>query len=926
MDEQRLPFPIAGTRTSGDGDPALGRGDAARLLYLVNLIADTAGVPVYGLARQTPYGMVTASVHGPLAFKSIRSDEEAASDEEEEAAPLVRLVWLPEGFVITPRSSEAPDGYGMPPTPNKRGTAGGPIREVILNRFRDNQYPDALFQRANGPIPDATRVCAANLFYMDWEVEPGSFSIGMPIQAGGKRLWRAQFVRRFETNFSEPETAQWHCHRPSYASESALHRYLREQANMLRTAASVPPLSPPLRGTEGLLSESPIYMAGWSGIVGHDSRAFRPGHQDFTERSTYRDLVPYASAENLFHASASAGVGMDFARMAMDGWRNSPEHYATLTTDWAEAGEGYASVDSAIRPVTGKKISGVQLPPYGLDAPVQQVSPPQGMVMATQIFSGRLRFVDSGACGRELPGGKSRVGLKANRQGAAFMPPFRTAARADPSFRPPIAVAFKGRTIPIWEESDGPVVSILAAKHIVVNDKDVLRVVTLERALTPSGLDPDTLDGTSYPAYVVVRDGAVNDYVRTQRAVEWFQIPPTSSLLSNVKLSESGNKAVFCYAVPEPHLSRFGNVRQFWDFSEGNIRTDNPDGTDQYGNYTGGAGYVWGEVLHFVEWKSGSGFSELFTDSIDIEPTYSLDGGVGKIKTVCSGSYKLFADYEGERLVYATVHVDSELSTQATYIGANHAYYRKLFGKIVFPNGEELVYVDTITTLAGGVSGTYAQILWMDILRPQDVVVLSHALSGGLRPASRCSIVSRGKTVKTQADVIAAPADDMMFVITSMDYSRAPSGIITFSAHHQSGLKQYVSTTVSGGGMSEQPSVSFTPLVDGRHTPPFPYKAALAGLGFGNESKAHGFNLKKINHFDLVGPEIHSPILGVVDSIQAEFYRGEAIVAGKVGSPFDLPGRGWVGEDQYFYESSLDLKAITGIPDLKDNILPIGAI
>ena len=84
MDEQRLPFPIAGTRTSGDGDPALGRGDAARLLYLVNLIADTAGVPVYGLARQTPYGMVTASAHGPLAFKSIRADEEVAEEEEPE--------------------------------------------------------------------------------------------------------------------------------------------------------------------------------------------------------------------------------------------------------------------------------------------------------------------------------------------------------------------------------------------------------------------------------------------------------------------------------------------------------------------------------------------------------------------------------------------------------------------------------------------------------------------------------------------------------------------------------------------------------------------------------------------------------------------------------------------------------------------------
>ena len=75
MDEQRLPFPIHGTRLSGVGDPARGVGEAARLLYFVNLIAETANVPVFQLSRQTPYGRVTASVHGPLAFKSVRADE-----------------------------------------------------------------------------------------------------------------------------------------------------------------------------------------------------------------------------------------------------------------------------------------------------------------------------------------------------------------------------------------------------------------------------------------------------------------------------------------------------------------------------------------------------------------------------------------------------------------------------------------------------------------------------------------------------------------------------------------------------------------------------------------------------------------------------------------------------------------------------------
>ena len=88
MDEQRLPFPIHGTRLTGDGDPQRGVGEAARLLYFANLIAQTAGVPVYRLSRQTPYGQVTASVHGPLAFKtahSVAEPEELPPEEEAEA-------------------------------------------------------------------------------------------------------------------------------------------------------------------------------------------------------------------------------------------------------------------------------------------------------------------------------------------------------------------------------------------------------------------------------------------------------------------------------------------------------------------------------------------------------------------------------------------------------------------------------------------------------------------------------------------------------------------------------------------------------------------------------------------------------------------------------------------------------------------------
>lgn len=55
-----------------------------------------------------------------------------------------RMVWMPEGFWLTPRNSEAPNGWGLPIV-DGAPTAGGPITQVIINRQAKNNYPDELF-------------------------------------------------------------------------------------------------------------------------------------------------------------------------------------------------------------------------------------------------------------------------------------------------------------------------------------------------------------------------------------------------------------------------------------------------------------------------------------------------------------------------------------------------------------------------------------------------------------------------------------------------------------------------------------------------------------------------------------------------------------------------------------------------------------
>lgn len=90
MDEQRLPFPVHGTRQDMDSPPD-GSGEAARLLYFTNLIAGTAGVPVFSLQRQTPWGGVSTSVHGPLAFKRVQGSPAPVQEDEEQPPPNLFL-------------------------------------------------------------------------------------------------------------------------------------------------------------------------------------------------------------------------------------------------------------------------------------------------------------------------------------------------------------------------------------------------------------------------------------------------------------------------------------------------------------------------------------------------------------------------------------------------------------------------------------------------------------------------------------------------------------------------------------------------------------------------------------------------------------------------------------------------------------------
>lgn len=913
MDEQRLPFPIAGTRTSGDGDPALGRGDAARLLYLVNLIADTAGVPVYGLARQTPYGMVTASVHGPLAFKSIRADEEVAEEEEPEG-PVSRLVWLPEGFVITPRSAAAPDGFGMPPTADGRGTPGGPLREVIINRFRHNQYPDALVSVLGQSQAPGRRVICAGLFYMDWEAVEGPFGIGVWSDDGTRFTpqFRPGSGYRFTPTFTEADGGAWFCHRPAYSvgADDVFEATVRTYTNSIRAESGRSPLGPPMRGSEGELSASVLYMVKWSGTLAHGSRDFREGHTQFDDRLRRRVSREGNFGENL-SAVPYTQNRFTVASAAVAGWRKSPGHFANMTRDWSSGGRDYASVDAyAMMPVT---LRAIQTPPYDLYSPTDPVSPPAIASVASQIFRGSETFVESAICGnRDIAG--QRVGLDIDcGQGHNYTP--WQIVTIDRAGQGP-AVAFKGRLLLVMDfMAATDVVNVIAAKVMRKNNRDMLRFITIDRV-------PDSPPRM----YMSVREGRLEDVANTHVLVSRLELPEDLGAVSTVCFSESGDKAVFSYSVPTPCLDVPRQAPLWFVQSEDNLRNEPYDDEDPYKFYQR---YVWGDTLYFVEWKAKGGWTQIDRQSLDIVPEYAYAGGDSaptgtRSRNTCKGSYKLFADYSGEDLVYATVSVDSTYENKQSMEGlmpGEHTIDRRLRGTMALPGGERIVFMDSTMRIHdqdtdNGFSGFFLQFLYLDIMRPQDAVYVKQTISGSMRQAVRSTLHAGGVDVRSIDDVLQHDRDDVMYKNTTGVF---PYGDYT-SATAQTGLRGYVTS-----GSFSPSNISFCSLGDSRLIPMRPYKAALVSAGLGDRVKPRGTQLDRAFIYELVGPEIASPIMDGSYAVVA-LYKGERIIAGDVGATLGQEQNCWVGDDRFFHTSSLDLKAITGIPDLKQNILPIGIL
>ena len=878
MDEQRLPFPVHGTRLEGEGAPAH-MGEAARLLYLANLLADTAGVPIFALRSPVDGGMAEASVHGPLAFKRVAREEDPEPEPEPEkpATPMGRLVWLPEGFVFTPRTPGAPSGYGMPPTPDGRGTPGGPLRQVMVNRFAGNQYPDVVYRIANGDRPG--RTTTASLFFMPWELATGELRIGVPLGAGPDAVFLPQFSKRWAPLYREPDSGAWHCHRPQHhLDETSAEATLRRETNLVRELAGKPPLAPPLRGTTGELSQAVAYQIRFSGVVDHDSPTFREGHRTFSDRRGKRSGFAHDAGENL-NLEYPALLDDAAAMRAVDAWSTSPGHLANMVADWAEEGEKHAWIDPCIT------LGGAATP----DTPG---------ALSVQIFRGAADWVKAhpGVHGERAP-------VSVPGDGDMFRSVYPSGTTTE-THRP--YVGYLGRAIRLTEDAVSAQDWVVLSATTLVEAGAVtkIRVAVLRRPGAPAGL-----------VSVVVYEGAAHDFLATRAEAERFDLPSaTANFVSRPLWSASGSKAVFSYTtlVQAPVGLIDGSYVEQAEQSA-----------------------VVGQNLHFVELRAGESFV-LYTSRLDVTPlAFGKAGGTAAAwhSQECNGTCRFIAHYQGEAVVYVTLTVQSA-SNQTKVV------FEKTFKAwLEFPGGQQLVYAD-IRSAPGPFAGSVAllgfvrHLLPFDATDPDGIAYLQYDLPESNAHYLTGRLMIRGTEVKYSQDPTRRGLGMYGMSTVSLSSTR---DITTLSAHR--GVTDAVSflTSIRLGG---PPSKAYpTVLVShGGETAPrmMPGGPGWYGTGIG------------LAEYVLVGPTILAD--GPYDAEERyqrierfEFatYKGDWLYAGRIetslggiGTRQEYNGTAmvtvdvgaWQGEDQYYRHSSLDLPALTGMPDLKQNILPIGVL
>lgn len=966
---------------TGDAQGYLG--EAYNLLFKVREIVRESGAAVFGMSRSFADGaVVAAAVIGTEHIVSCSAGTSVSTETVIEpiitTGQVSRLIWLPEGFMITPRKNgTAPEGWGLPDTPDNFGTPDGPLRQVIINKCPNNNYPDRMFA-AMAPT-GGMKWTLAPAFFKAYEAEPTLETPDGPVP----NTWRAgikdpringedgleipaewalstdellalldashapQVAPLLRLRVIEPTTEEWHCHRPQLVRyvdpdapavlnrvdiRDAVLKEVFDETNAAR--GDMPGLFPPLRGWYSGIAESVLFEMRESRVQAHDFDGYREGYRTFDERIGRFAHPLYAAGENLItYPQSAVPPGSTLAQAIVAAWMASPGHRANILTEWAYPDVPEEAGFMFLARGTGTVVAS-QGPPY--TSPPVPIDGGVTGVMTTQIFYGTTDWI--------LAGNSTWEGLAGRVSWRDPSGPHRNATNAALAVRDFVEIG-AGRT-PIFvngylvapaQPTEGELIRGAALRY----DGDGAVILVAGYVTIPSSM--------SIEPEVVIREWRLDDCFRGDAepiSTYFHALPVSTGAISKIIFSESGQRAVFSFyereAMPNAYIR----------YNQSNFNTTSTLSNTNYGS----------SVTH-VTFSDGT-FGRGIKQSLTVTPVdIRTDGTRNFYKVQCAGTYEAFKDFDGETVITATITVDHKVEQEdppdpaGDWVGQARLY-AKAYGRINFPNGEQFVFCDTVCHDPANLdsydhlTGFVTTIGNLDIRDPAGIVYVTQDLSVVFRPGSRLPALSQTlyfgdepvgliENVMPVEDDFTPPSFFMGFGNAEPTHGQWLCNPRPLRAWYPSGISGGVIRALwspnagTNAGLSSLQGYRGDVCKVAHLADLVPFSWSLA-TGLAPAGAQHTLATFQTGPCFYVanGPDIlfnpgtgtrNYGIAEVFDVEHAE-HDGETITAVKLGVVFGLEKHGRQGDEQYDYRSTLDLADITGVDDLKKNIMPIGVL
>lgn len=845
---------------------------------------DDLGAP--SLHRKNPNGSVSSKVNGRLYVKKGPEDDPLKS------TFLSKLAWMPEGMVITPRTAEAPKGWGLPPTEDGFGTPGGDFPYVVISRYRHSNTPEYLHSVYSDPPEMTGDTLSMNL---NWPLlhletaEVGSWQSGR---------FLGQFLGRWIPLLKEKKQPGWFAHRPSVrAWPFSMMPAIMEGVNERRAEFDRHPVSPPLNGWTADLAQAICLENVRAKLVEHESPSFRQGWRTLDERVYARAGQPEIAGENLY-ASYGMAQGEVLGNETVLAWKNSAEHDAVMRFDYTEGlrasreSAGTAQLTGEVMslgtwtranlglPNRAKEVTAVLMsasgrgprcttwrhPIYG----AMSVSTTPGTFAMLQTRNVQWAEVESASFHHT----DIEVVKNSTEDFLAQREHLLGAGICSIEVSEPLSTSAWDLLLKEKRRREAAYARRLQKANLPADDACEDSEADLDRMMTGAELRLRTLSyEESGPAHaspssgtvcrLVLRQGKAEDFLATREVIASFTVPfnPCTMPLA-CRFSEDGRKAVVA----------LGEYRD-----------------DVSGRWAG-------EKLHFYEFADDV-VTEVGTSEITIEVA---DSGFTQ---TANGRCHLYPYYDRDALKFVDMEVD--------HSDSNATLDRVLSAKLILPDETQWVYISTVHGISGGITGVVRHLLYLDPLLPERTHWIEYTLTEDGAYTNCTASIRRNmlapemvKTLYEDVTVSTATGGNPWLTPLFADKTNVSPASWVYTVH----------PAWPHGSMPESNfKASFYLGAVGMVRPAgAPYRFGAAGSPKSTP----------------LAPTWFTEVAGYGDTLSDASTPDAYVLAGQLNfQPFGIglpgaPGGAWT----YFKSSSLDLEAITGIEGMSDNLLPVWSI